>query len=69
MVFSNWLGPVCRITVCRNLESKKNYRIKKVGLMQCIKRASNMSLFPLVPRGPVGAAYVPILLSKVEQEQ
>ena len=25
--------------------------------------------FPLVPRGPIGPAYVPILLSEVEQEQ
>ena len=28
-----------------------------------------MSPFTLVPRGPLGAAYVPILLSEVEQEQ
>ena len=28
-----------------------------------------MSPFPLVPRGPLGAAHFPILLSKVEQEQ
>ena len=28
-----------------------------------------MSPFPLVPCGPLGAAYVPILLSEVEQEQ
>ena len=28
-----------------------------------------MSPFPLVPRGPFGAAYIPILLSEVEQEQ
>ena len=34
-----------------------------------MKRASVVSPFPLVPRGPFGAAYVPILLSEVEQEQ
>ena len=34
--------------------------------MQSIKRASNLSPFPLVP---LGAAYVPILLSEVEHEQ
>ena len=28
-----------------------------------------MSQFPLVPRGTFGAAYIPILLSEVEQEQ
>ena len=33
-----------------------------------IKRASDISPFHLVPR-PFGAAYVPILLSEVEQEQ
>ena len=35
-------------------------------MMLTIKRASDVSPFPLVP---VGAAYVPILLSQVEQEQ
>ena len=30
---------------------------------------SDMSPFPLVPRGPLGPASVPILLSEVEQEQ
>ena len=34
-----------------------------------MKRAPYMSPFPLVPRGPFGAAYYPILLSEVEQEQ
>ena len=33
-----------------------------------IKRVSDMSPFPLVPRRPLGAAYVPSLLSEVEQE-
>ena len=33
-----------------------------------MKRCSDNSQFPLVPRG-LGAAYVPILLSEVEQEQ
>ena len=34
-----------------------------------MKGASDSSPFPLVPQGPLGAAYVPILLSEVEQEQ
>ena len=34
-----------------------------------IKRASDVSPFHLVPRGPHGAAYVPILLNEVEQEE
>ena len=34
--------------------------------MQSIKRASDMSPFPLVP---LGAAFIPILLSEVEQER
>ena len=37
-------------------------------MMQSIKHASNMSPFPLVPAAP-WAAYVPILLSEVEQKQ
>ena len=36
--------------------------------MQNIKRALDLSQFPLVPRGPL-APYVPILLGEVEQEQ
>ena len=28
-----------------------------------------MSLFPLAPRGPFGAAQIPILLNEAEQEQ
>ena len=35
-------------------------------MIQSIKHVSDMSPFPLVP---LGAAYVPILLSEVEQEQ
>ena len=50
---TNWLGPVCRIPVCRILELKKNYKTINVGMMQSIKRASDMSPFPLVPRGPL----------------
>ena len=60
---------VFRIPVCRILELKKNDKNINVGMMQSIKRASDMSPFPLVPRGPLGAAYIPILLSEVEQEQ
>ena len=37
-----------------------------LDMMESIKRASDMSRFPL---GPLGAAYIPILLSEVEQEQ
>ena len=37
-------------------------------MMQGIKRASDMSPFPLMPRA-LRAVYVPILLSEVEQEQ
>ena len=39
-----------------------------VGMMQSIKCVTDRSLVLLVPR-PLGAAYVPILLSEVEQEQ
>ena len=48
---TKWLGPVCRIPVCTNLELKKNDKTINVGMMQSIKHASDMSLFPLVPRG------------------
>ena len=51
---TNWLGPVCRISVCRILELKKNDKTINVGMMESIKRASDMSPFPLVPRGPLG---------------
>ena len=34
-----------------------------------MKRASDISPFPLVPRTPLGCLYVPILLREVEQEQ
>ena len=37
--------------------------------MQSIKRASDMSEFPVCAPWPLGAAYIPILLSEVEQEQ
>ena len=54
---TNWLGPVCRIPVCRILELKKNYKTINVGMMESIKSASDMSPFPLVPRGPLGRIY------------
>ena len=38
-------------------------------MIQSIKRASNMSPFPLVPRVPLEPLIFPILLSEVEQEQ
>ena len=38
-------------------------------IFQSIKRASDISSFPLVPRGPLGPLHVPISLSEVEQEQ
>ena len=66
---TNWLGAVCRLPICRILELKKNDKTNNVGKMQSINRASDMSPFPLVPCGPLVAAYVPILLSEVEQEQ
>ena len=44
---ANWLGPVCRIPVCRILELKKNDKTIDVGLMESIKRAWDMSPFPL----------------------
>ena len=56
---TNWLGPVCRIPVCRNLELKKTDKTVNVELMQSIKRASDMSPFPLVPRGPLGSLIFP----------
>ena len=54
-----WLGQVRRIPVCRILELKKNDKTINVGMMQSIKRASDMSLFPLVPRGPFGPLKFP----------
>ena len=39
------------------------------SVWKSIKRVSDMSPFPLVPRRPSGPAYVPILLSEVKQEQ
>ena len=54
---TNWLGPVCRIPVFRILELKKNDKTINVGKMESIKRASDMSPFPLVPRGPLGRSY------------
>ena len=37
-------------------------------MIQSIQRASDMSIYSSAPQ-PLGAAYVPILLSEVEQEQ
>ena len=54
---TNWLGPVCIIPVCRILELKKNDKTINAGMMQSIKRASDMSPFPLVPRGSWGRLY------------
>ena len=64
---TNWLDPVCRkpktkprqIPVCRILELKKNDKTINVGMKQSIKRASVMSSFPLVPRGPSGPLIFP----------
>ena len=42
---TNWLGPVCRIPVGRILELKKNDKTINVGMMQSMKRASDMSPF------------------------
>ena len=47
---------------------KKKNKTNNVGMMQSIKRASDMSPFSLEPAAP-RAAYVPILLSEIEQEQ
>ena len=47
------------IPVCRILELKKNDKTINVGTMQSIKRASDMSSFPLVPRGPLGPLIFP----------
>ena len=55
----NWLGPVCRIPICRILELKKNGKTINVGMMESIKRASDKSSFPLVPRGPLGPLIFP----------
>ena len=65
---TNWLGPVCRIPVCRILELKKNDKTINVGMMKSIKRASDVPTSSSAPR-PLGASYIPILLSEVEQEQ
>ena len=63
---TNWLGPpllqyqlVFTIPVCRILELKKNDKTLKVGMMQSMKRASDMSPFPLVPSGPLGPLIFP----------
>ena len=64
---TNWLGPVVEnqkqnqdyIPVCRILELKKNDKTIIVGKMQSIKRASDMSSFPLEPRGPLGPLIFP----------
>ena len=50
---TNWLGLVCSMPVCKILELEKNDKTINVGMMQSIKRASDMSPFPLVPRGPL----------------
>ena len=47
------------IPVCRILEMKKNDKINFAGMMQSKKRASDMSSFPLVPRGPLGPLIFP----------
>ena len=47
------------IPVCRILELKKNDKTIIVGMMQSIKRASDMSPFPLVPRGSLGPLIFP----------
>ena len=51
---TNWLGPVWRIPACRIPELKKNEKTNNIGLMQSIKRASDMSPFPLGPAAPWG---------------
>ena len=51
------IGPVCR----NQQFKKKNNKTNNVGMMQCIKRASDMSQFPLVPRGPLGPLMFPSL--------
>ena len=55
---TNWLGPACRIPVCRILELKRNDKTINVGIIQSIKCASVMSPIPLVPRGPLGPLMV-----------
>ena len=55
---TNWLGPVWKIPVCRFLELKNDKTIN-VGMMQSIKRASDMSSFFLVLRGPLGPLMFP----------
>ena len=50
---------VCKIPVGRILELKKNDKKINIGMMQSIKRASDMSPFPLVPRGPLGLPLFP----------
>ena len=47
------------IPVCRILELKKNDKTIIVGMMQSIKRASDMSPFPLVPRNSLGPLIFP----------
>ena len=56
---TNWLGPVCRIPVCRILELKKNDKTINVGIIQSINCASDISPFPLVPRVPLGPLIFP----------
>ena len=47
------------IPACRILELEKNDKTINVGMMQSIKRASDMSSFPLVPRGTLGLLIFP----------
>ena len=53
----------------RNLDFWETNRIADRIAKKSMKRISDMSPFSLVPRGPLGAVYVHILLSDVEQEQ
>ena len=61
---TKWLGPVCIVPVCRILELKKNDNTINVGMMQSMKRASDMSPFPLVPRSPLGRLIFPSCLAR-----
>ena len=59
--FTNWLGPVCRIQVCRILELKKNDKTIDVGMMQ------NKTCLVYVPISssalrPLGATYIIIII-------
>ena len=47
------------IPVCRILKMKKNDKTFFVGMMQSIKRASDMYSIPLEPRGPLGPLILP----------